>query len=156
MKTKRRIFIVFIILGSFFTSCGEQPYYEKVYSFDNNVWSQKVKPRFEVDIKDISKPYNFIVTIRTTTDYKYSNLWMYMNTITPSKEKGREPFQMLITNPDGTWTGIKTGTVVENSLYFKKRKLPKKGKYVFILEQGITESVIDEILDIDLRVEEAK
>lgn len=156
MKTKRRVFILFIILGTFFTSCGEQPYYEKVYSFKNNVWNQKVKPRFVVDIKDISKPYNFIVTIRTTTDYKYSNLWMYMNTITPSKEKGREPFQMLITNPDGTWTGIKTGTIVENSLYFKKRKLPKTGKYVFILEQGITESIIDEVLDIDLRVEIAK
>ncbi|MBI1836371.1 MAG: gliding motility lipoprotein GldH [Flavobacteriia bacterium] len=151
-----RIFVFFILISGLFTSCGEQPYYEKVYSFKNNTWSQRVKPRFVVDIKDISKPYNFIVTIRTTTDYKYSNLWMYMNTLTPSGEKGREPFQMYITNPDGTWTGIKTGTVVENSLYFKKRKLPKKGKYVFTLEQGITESVIDEILDIDLRVEEAK
>lgn len=156
MKTKHRFFIIFILVGLFFTSCAEQPYYEKVYSFKNNEWGQKVKPRFVVDIKDISKPYNFILTIRTTTDYKYSNLWMYMNTITPSKEKGREPFQMLITNPDGTWTGIKTGTIIENSLYFKKRKLPKTGKYTFIIEQGITESVIDEILDIDLRVEIAK
>jgi gliding motility-associated lipoprotein GldH len=153
MITMRKVLFLFILIGSFITSCSEQPYYEKVYSFKNNEWKQKVKPRFVVDIKDISKPYNFIVTIRTTTDYKYSNLWMYMNTITPSGEKGREPFQMFVTNPDGTWTGIKTGTVVENSLYFKKRKLPKKGKYVFILEQGITESVIDEILDIDLRVE---
>lgn len=154
--TMRKYFIISIFLGLLFTACEEQPYFEKVYSFDNNEWTQKVKPTFVVDIKDISKPYNFIVTIRTTTDYKYSNLWMYMNTKTPSGEKGREPFQMLITNPDGSWIGKKTGTVVENALYFKKRKLPKKGKYVFTLEQGITESKIDEILDIDLRVEVAK
>lgn len=156
MKTKRRIFGTLILLGMFLVSCGKQSYFEKVYSFDGNEWKQNVKPKFVVDIKDISKPYNFIVTIRTTTDYKYSNLWMYMNTKTPTGEKGREPFQMYITNPDGTWIGKKTGTVVENALYFKKRKLPKKGKYTFVIEQGITESIVDEILDIDFRVEVAE
>jgi hypothetical protein len=32
--------------------------------------------------------------------------------------------------------------------------LPLKGKYTFTLEQGITESKIDQVLDIGLNVEE--
>ena len=47
-----------------------------------------------------------------------------------------------------------TGTIVENSIYFRKRKLPKPGKYVFQLEQGITNSLVDEVLDVGLLVEE--
>jgi hypothetical protein len=34
--------------------------------------------------------------------------------------------------------------------------LPEKGNYVFILEQGITQSIVDEVLDISLIVEEVK
>ena len=120
------------------------------------MWEQNVKPSFVIDIADTTKEYDFILTLRTTTDYKYSNLWLYMNTTTPSKEHAREPFEIKITNPDGSWVGKKTGTIVEHSLYFKRRKMPMKGAYVFLLEQGITDSKVDEVLDISLVVQEAK
>jgi len=77
-----------------------------------------------------------------------------MSTTTPDGQKAREPFEIKITNPDGSWIGKKTGTVVEHSLYFKRRKLPTKGKYVFVLEQGITNTMVDEVLDIGLMVQE--
>lgn len=143
-----------MVVVVFLQSCTTPPFYEKVYSFEDNEWKQPVKPSFTVDIQDINKEYNFIVTLRTTTDYKFSNLWIYMNTVTPDGTKAREPFEIHITNPDGSWTGKKTGTIVENLLKFNKRKLPKKGKYTFTLEQGITTSKVDEVLDIGLRVTE--
>ena len=133
-----RNFFLFFILGLSILSCSEKPFYEKVYSFDGNEWTQRVKPSFTVDVKDIEKEYNFIITLRTTTDYKYSNLWIYMNTITPDGTKAREPFQIQITNPDGSWAGIKTGTIVEHPLQFNKRKLPKKGKYTFTIRSDNT------------------
>jgi gliding motility-associated lipoprotein GldH len=147
-------FIVLFAIAVLLNSCGEQPYYEKVYSFENKEWNQQVKPSFTVEIKDVNKEYNFIVTLRTSTDYKYSNLWIFMSTITPDGQKAREPFQIPITYPDGSWVGAKTGTIVEHPLRFNRRKMPKAGKYTFTLEQGITESVIDEVLDIGFRVEE--
>lgn len=136
------------------SGCEEAPTYEKTYAFENHEWQQKVKPSFTVDIKDVEKEYDFILTLRTTTEYKYSNLWIYMNTTTPDGQKAREPFEIKITNPDGSWVGKKTGTVVEHSLYFKRRKMPSEGKYVFVLEQGITNSKVDEVLDIGLMVQE--
>ena len=155
MKTMRKYLFYCLLIGVL-SSCSEQPFYEKVYSFKNNEWSQRVKPSFTIDIKDINIEYNFAITLRTTTDYKFSNLWIYMNTITPDRTKAREPFQIAVTNPDGSWAGIKTGTIVELPLQFNKRRLPKKGKYTFTLEQGITDSKIDEVLDIGLRVTKGK
>lgn len=137
-------------------ACSEAPMYEKAYSFDNREWKQDQKMKFVVDIKDTSKVYDFTLSVRTTTDYKYSNLWMFMKTIAPDGSTGREPIQMYLTNPDGTWIGTKSGSTVETPLYFKKRKLPLKGKYTFIIEQGITDSKVTEILDLIFRVDHAK
>ena len=154
--SRMRKYIAICLLAVALSSCSEQPFYEKVYSFDGNEWNQRVKPSFTLNVKDIDIAYNFVITLRTTTDYKFNNLWIYMNTTTPDGTKAREPFEIKITNPDGSWTGIKTGTIVEHPLQFNKRKLPKKGNYTFTLEQGITDSKIDEVLDIGLRVTPAK
>jgi gliding motility-associated lipoprotein GldH len=136
--------------------CGEAPFYNKIYSFKEGKWEQTVKPSFTLMVKDINKTYSFTVTIRTTTDYKYSNLWMFMNTVTPDGVKSREPFKMEMTYDDGKWIGKKTGTIVEHVLHFKQRKLPTKGKYTFIIEQGVTQSEIDQILDISFTTEVSK
>lgn len=147
---------MFLFTSLILLACEEAPAFEKSYSFKNMEWPQNIKPSFTVEIKDTTKEYNFILTIRTTTDYKYNNLWIYWNTTTPDNQKAREPFEIKITNPDGSWIGKKTGTIVENTLYFNKRKMPVKGKYKFVLEQGITNSKVDEILDVSLLVLEEK
>ena len=56
MKTMRNFFGILFLVGSL-VSCSEKPYYEKVYSFENNEWTQRVKPKFIVEIKDINKEY---------------------------------------------------------------------------------------------------
>jgi gliding motility-associated lipoprotein GldH len=145
-----------LILTLLLVSCGEQPMFEKSYSFKSNSWSQKVKPAFKIAIDDTTKAYDFTITFRVTTDYAYNNVWFYLNTKTPDGITAREPFEIKITNPDGTWAGVKTGTVVETNLNFNRRKLPKKGNYYFTLEQGVTMDKLDEVLDIGLKVEEAK
>lgn len=146
-----------LVFGMFFlVSCGEKPLYEKVYSFENKEWAQDVKPEYSINIEDIDQEYDFTLSLRTTTDYKYNNLWIFMKTEAPDGSTGREPFEIIIANPDGSWVGNKTGTVVETPLSFKRRKLPLKGTYKFTLEQGITESKIDEVLDLGFRVETKK
>lgn len=149
-------FIIILLLTVLFASCGEQPMFEKSYSFKGNQWMQDVKPAFKVNINDTTKAYDFIITFRVTTDYAYNNVWFYLNTKTPDGLRAREPFEMRITNDNGTWIGKKTGTVVETQLAFNRRKLPKKGDYYFTLEQGITMNSLDEVLDIGLIVDEAK
>lgn len=105
-------------------------------------------------IDDVEKEYNFTLLLRTTTDYAYSNLWIFLKTEAPDGTTAREPFEIKLANPDGSWIGNKTGTIVETALYFKERKLPMKGKYVFTVEQGITSIQVNEVLDVSFLVEE--
>lgn len=150
--------LIFISVACIYvlSSCSDAAVFEKSFSFANEKWDQRVKPTFVIPIQDTSKMYDFTLTVRSTTDYKYSNLWVFMNTKTPNGEVAREPFEIKTTYPDGTWIGKKTGTIVEHILHFKRRKLPQKGNYIFKLEQGITKNVVDEVLDISLIVTESK
>ena len=150
----RRLFMFFGVLV--LSACGEAPFYEKAYSFENREWKQDVKLKYEVDFQNIEKEYDFTLSLRTSTDYKYNNIWVFMKTETPDGTTAREPFELKITNPDGSWIGEKSGSIVTTSLYFKRRKMPVKGKYTFTLEQGITDSKIDEGHDLTLFIEEAK
>lgn len=144
---------LFIGLIAICFSCGRAPFYEKSISFENKEWTRNLKPSFKVDIKDINQEYNFTISLRTTTDYKYSNLWVFLKTEAPDGTSAREPFEILLANPDGSWVGNKSGTIIETPLYFKKRKLPLKGVYKFTIEQGITNSEVDEVLDISFIVD---
>lgn len=144
---------LFIGLIAICFSCGQAPFYEKSVSFENKEWTRNLKPSFKVDIKDINQEYNFTISLRTTTDYKYSNLWVFLKTEAPDGTSAREPFEILLANPDGSWVGNKSGTIIETPLYFKKRKLPLKGVYKFTIEQGITNSEVDEVLDISFIVD---
>lgn len=146
------IFMTLVALVLTLTSCSEQPYYEKVYSFDNNEWKQDQKAVFNVNIDDTTATYRFVLTLRTTTDYANSNIWLFWNSQTPTNEKVKEPFEMLITNPDGSWVGKSSGTIVENQLTFADRKIAVPGNYIFTIEQAVTAEKVGEVLDLGLSV----
>lgn len=126
--------------------------YNKAFTFKDKVWAQDVKPVFEFEISDTSHFYTMQITIRVTTGYDYSNLWMFVHSKAPNGETGREPYEMKITNPDGSWAGKTSGTIVENSFYFRNRKFPQKGKYRFTFEQGITEKTANNVMDISCSI----
>jgi gliding motility-associated lipoprotein GldH len=134
------------------TSCSNTPVYTKSFTFDNNEWTQQVKPQFIVDIPDTTNYYSIHIALRTTTDYPFSNLWFFLHSKTPKGQEGREPIEIQLARPDGSWVGDKSGTVVETVVHFKHRKFPQKGKYVFTFEQGITAEIATEIMDISYTV----
>lgn len=145
-----------LLLGMILISCGESPMYQKSISFDGREWPLDVKPTFDVDIKDISKPYTFKLTLRTTTDYPYNNLWIFLKTTTPKGEVAREPYEIKLADPNGAWLGEKSGSLVTTSLIFANRNLPEVGSYTFEVEQGITASKVSEISDVTFEVDVVK
>lgn len=153
MKIRLSELFLFGLLLTFLASCGEQPVYTKSYAFPKEEWKVDTKPVFKFNIEDTSAFYTVTVNLRATTDYQFSNLWLFLYTQTPNGESGRVPYEVVFAHPDGSWAGTKSGSVVEQQLIFKHRKFPQKGAYTFIFEQGITDDVVKNILDISLAIE---
>ncbi|MBM3418390.1 MAG: hypothetical protein FJY17_05645 [Bacteroidetes bacterium] len=147
-----KAFGLLIGLCVFFYGCQNEEIPVGAYSFSDNKWDQKVKPSFELDLSDTSSVYDFFITIRNTTDYKYSNLWIYVEEIPPFGPTHRERHEIPIANPNGSWIGHKTGSVIENKYLIKRGKVPFIGKYTYILEQAITDQEVTEVLDISFQV----
>jgi|SaaInl5LU_22_DNA_1037371.scaffolds.fasta_scaffold88146_2 gliding motility-associated lipoprotein GldH len=148
--------ILLLIVGLFFASCGERPLYTRVYSFDNNLWNEKDTAVFEVDIADTTKPYQSTLFLRTTTDYLYSNLWVYVDIIAPDSVRSRVAYPISITRADGSWVGEKSGTIVNHQLTFNATQFPLKGKYIYKISQAVSQKEIENILDIGLTLAEIK
>jgi gliding motility-associated lipoprotein GldH len=145
-----------LLLTLFLVSCTQEAVYNKSFKFQDERWNQDVKPSFEVDIQDTSIAYDFVFTLRSTTDYAYNNLWVFLSSTAPTGKSSREPYEIKMAYPDGNWIGKKSGTIVEHELIFPKRKLPFKGKYRFTLEQAITQKIVDEVLDLSLEVRKSE
>ena len=73
----RKLFFLLFSLA-ILTACTNSSVYNTSYQFKNNVWKQKSRPTFTVNIPDTAVTYDFTLSIRTTTDYKYNNLWIYL------------------------------------------------------------------------------
>jgi gliding motility-associated lipoprotein GldH len=136
-------------------SCGDSALYDHSFSFNDHEWPQGDFPKFVVPITDTNSTFDVDFTLRTTTDYSFSNLWMNVSIIFPDGTKLRRPYELKITDQKG-WLGEKSGTVVENTLSFPKSKLPQKGSYTFVLEQATPETKVSEVLDIGLRVSKSR
>ena len=75
----KKLISLFAFLVLVLASCTKEAIYPKAYRFKDEQWAQNVKPKFEVDIQDTTQLYDFIFTLRTTTDYAYNNIWIFRN-----------------------------------------------------------------------------
>lgn len=150
---KRINFFLFIgLVGLMLFSCSDDAVYDQVESFEKKIWAQGEQIVFEVDVDDTIQPFDFEITLRTTTDYAFSNLWVYISSKAPDDVTSKVAQRINIARPDGSWIGKASGTIVESKLIYRTQSFPFKGKYVFTIEQATQEEEIKEVLDLSLRI----
>lgn len=152
MKRKTIKYVLFWLLPLSFMSCGEQAYFDSAYSFDDKTWYESDTAVFQVDVMDTLQEYDFVLTLRNTTDYKYSNIWVNIATTAPDQTTSVIAQRINLAAADGSWLGRVSGTVVENRLHYRTNSFPLKGLYEFKINQAVQQDVINEVLDISLRI----
>jgi gliding motility-associated lipoprotein GldH len=134
-------------------ACGGSPIFDKSHSFQQQKWSEDEAVVFEVEVEDTVTPYDFVITLRTTTSYAYSNLWLFISSTAPDGITSKVAQRINIARGDGSWIGSVSGSVVESKLTYKTQSIPYKGSYTFKIELATQQPEIREILDISMRVE---
>ena len=150
---KRFSFIAAFCLLVLMQSCGNQPYFDEAYSFDDTSWDKKDTAIFKVDVSDTVVARDFILSLRTTKDYMFSNLWVYIAITAPDGSTSKVAQKIPLAAPDGSWFGKVSGTLVESRMRFDSKPFPLKGEYVFKIMNATQDESIPEVLDIGLRIE---
>jgi len=153
------IFFIGIVMVNILHSCGDDSLFMDTHKFTNNKWDQNIKPSFKVSFPGDTTTYDVIFTLRSTTDYAYNNIWLYITTTGPQCKEvndsksiiGKNPVEIKMAKDNGEWIGTKSGTYVDHRLLFRQRRFCK-GAYTFKVEQAVTIGTLDDLSDLTIEV----
>lgn len=155
MKTLRISFIV--ILAALATSCRHQIIYTANKDFKSHTWHKDSIAYFDFDIDDTLGVYSIFINNRVSGEYKYANLYLFINTWLPDNKHLVDTLECFLADPSGKWLGRGFGDVWSNSVYFRRNiTFPIKGQYRMSLQQAMREDELQYILDAGISIEKAK
>lgn len=156
IKKITNVFLFFIIIF-LFIKCGNSSLIDKNMDVNENAWDMNQKLKIVVNINDTSSTYNFYVNLRNTTDYKYSNFFIFIKTKFPNGQIAIDTLECILVDNQGKWYGKGNDKLKDNRILFKKDAIfPMKGSYVFEIEHAMRDKNISGIKSIGLCIEQNK
>ncbi|MCB2206895.1 MAG: gliding motility lipoprotein GldH [Bacteroidetes bacterium] len=146
---------LFFILGVsiILHSCNLNGIYNESITIDEKGWYKNDLARFEVAIDDTLQSYDFYINIRNTTEYRYSNLYIFLNTRFPNNNISRDTIEFVLADIEGRWLGKGWGAVKENSILLSRNmRFPLKGIYEFKIQQAMRVDTLDGISDVGIQI----
>ena len=107
-----------IITGVFFLSCSSNNTYNKYIEIENKSWGAEKKIVFEIPKLEKNKKYNYEIKLRHTIEYKYQNLYIFLNLIYKNQQEIKDTIEISLAEKNGKWKGFGVGYVRE-----KKHKI---------------------------------
>ncbi len=142
-----------IILGS----CGRGSVYDRSIEINEKGWHEDSVVVFDdVIISDTISLNNFYINLRHGTDYRFSNFYLFLNTMLPNGKVTRDTIELVLADNYGKWYGNGFGHIRENRIMVRKGlKFPLKGNYQFTVKQAMREddSVLEGIRNVGIRIE---
>jgi len=158
MMTREKLWLPLLItifaFAAMVPGCRNGSMYDKFLQLDDKTWEAHDIKEFRVEIQDTMSPCNFFLNIRNTNDYHYSNLYLFIETRIPDGTSARDTVEVILAEPSGRWLGRGLGKVKENTVLLRTGLVfPRKGVYLFRLEQAMREEKLRGISDIGIRIE---
>jgi len=154
-QTHQILLLTFIGLFAL-SSCQFDSIYNENVTVENAEWDKDEAVRFEVMIDDSLASYDFFLNFRNTTDYRYSNLYVFLTTRFPNANLTRDTIEFILADEKGHWLGKGWGNLKENNILLKKDlQFPLSGRYVFLIQQAMRVDTLEGIHDVGLQISKA-
>lgn len=152
-STGHRIIKQVLFTAMFLVSCGHPPLFDQNKSLPGNVWKEGQLMRFDVKVEDTVHIHKFYLNIRHSTDYRYANIYLFINSTFPDGKEARDTVECILAEPSGKWLGKGISNTRDNQILLRRGlRFPKTGNYIFEIEQAMREPELTGIMDIGLRI----
>ena len=149
-------YIYLFLVLAVFSSCGFNYLYNELVSINDAKWYKDELAHFEVEISDSLSSHDFILSLRNNTNYRYSNLFIFMTTHFPNGNITSDTIECVLADQTGRWLGKGWGNIKENEIILKSGlQFPLVGKYEFYIQQAMREDTLDGIESVGLIIEKA-
>jgi gliding motility-associated lipoprotein GldH len=138
------------------TGCNKSTIFEAQETIENNTWGYQDFVRFNVPINDSTIPYNYYMMIRNTTDYTYSNLYLFVRTRFPDGTLHADTINLMLADVSGKWLGKGIGKYrMQQFLISPNAFFPQQGEYIFEVEQAMREKELQGINSVGIKIEKS-
>jgi gliding motility-associated lipoprotein GldH len=152
-----------IICGVLFllvlASCGPIDVFEKNVAIPGFAWSSNFKPEISFEVTDSTAPYIVYFVIRHTDAYRYKNIWINVQTRTPSGDTLSRQLDLTLATDEKGWLGSGMDDIWEHRIAITPTRVPqslKPGTYTFKLSNIMREDPLDHVMNVGIRLEKVK
>lgn len=156
MKKNTLFFSVIVALTCMAVSCA-QPAYDSSVLVDDESWHRDSVATFDVPIADTTHSYNLFVNLRNTVDYRYQNLYIFIDILAPNGATMRDTMECFLADNAGRWLGKGRGALRDNRFVYRTGvRFATEGVYRFKLQQAMRVEELKGVSNVGLRVEAAQ
>jgi gliding motility-associated lipoprotein GldH len=155
MKKNCNSFGVAILVGVLlFSACSSHTVFQDNEAIPASGWHLDNIIDFGVTIDDTVRLHELYLMVRNTTNYPYSNLFLFLDIEFPDHRILRDTIECILAHKDGQWTGKGFGTIRSNQFLFRDDVwFPLAGTYTFRIQHGMREEHLKGMADIGIRIE---
>ncbi len=155
MKQVKKIWQIVLLVCTLATivACGEPDVYNSYVALPNAGWGQDSLAVFRADIANTNEAYDISFQIRNQSFYKYANLWLFVDVISPDGEMQRDTVECILANNDGSWRGAGWGSLYSLQCPYRlNTRFAKSGQYTFRVSHGMRDADIRGIHSLGLKI----
>ncbi len=158
MKNKTILFIIgSLFILSFLNSCKNNVLYKNTLKIPENIWQINDTLVFNINVPDTLNHYNIYITIKVKDNYLTNNLWLIINSKSPSGNGLRDLAEFYLTDQNGKWYGKKHKHLISNKFLYKANiRFPEKGIYTFKIQHGMRENDLPRVSSVGISIEKVK
>jgi gliding motility-associated lipoprotein GldH len=150
-------FLLITLIALYCTGCRNNVTFTDSTAYRSETWNIENVTEFNPEISDTATIQNIFFNIRTGSAYPFRNIWLFVNTVSPSGKSLTDTLQYLLADEKGKWYGRGIGDVKELNLPFRSGVwFPEKGVYHFKIRHGMRVENLKGVYDLGLRIESAK
>ena len=157
IKRKSSCWLFLLLVTMSIVSCNQHVEFDQYVTIPKDGWSMDSMAVFKVDVLEQEKIYNIYLNIRNRSDYPNSNLWLFVDVISPSGKAMHQKVDCVLADEAGKWLGSGWGDLFHVKVALMRDvKFAEEGVYMFRIVHGMRKEDLEGIHNIGLRLEEAK
>lgn len=152
-KGRSSILVTGIMLAVITISCHRNTIFSDNYRIEERQWSMYDPASYTCTIDDTVSTFNIDLSVRTSTDYPYRNMYLFISTTFPSGTTVTDTLHTMITDEKGKWLGRGAGDLRELTIPYKSNVyFPEMGEYHIKIIHGMRDTMLKGVYDMGLKI----
>ncbi|MCQ2975625.1 MAG: gliding motility lipoprotein GldH [Bacteroidales bacterium] len=129
---------IILLLSLIIIGCNPNRLYNERIEIPNMIWHQDSLLNFNINVEDANLAYDIKISIRSNVYFQSRNLWLFINTTSPSGLTQRDTIECMLSDEKGNILGDASGDIIDYEIPFKNNiKFSTKGIYKFSIQHGM-------------------